>query len=61
MWWRLKGRPYAAVVVKDGFDGFTWLVDAITPARLAGISAGDELLEPTRLSPLERDGYDWTV
>ena len=62
MWWRLKRRPYAAVVVtEDGFDGFAWLVDANTPARLAGISAGGQLLEPTRLSPLERVSYDWTV
>ena len=61
-WWRLKARPYAAVVVtKDGFDALAWLVDPNTPTRLAGISVGDQLLEPTRLSPVERDGYDWKI
>jgi proteasome lid subunit RPN8/RPN11 len=61
-WWRLKARPYAALVVtKDGFDGFAWLVDPNAPTRLAGIAIGNQLLEPTRLSPLERDGYDWKI
>lgn len=62
VWWRLKNRPYAAVVVtKTGFDAFAWLADPNTPARLGGISVDGQLLEPTRLSPLERSGYDWTV
>lgn len=62
MWWRLKGRAYAAVVVANtGFDAFAWLTDPKTPTRLSGISVVDQLLEPTRLSPLERDGYDWKI
>jgi hypothetical protein len=62
MWWRLKGLPYGAVVVAHGgFDGFAWLHDANTPTRLAGIEVGIRCLRPTRLSPLERDGYDWQV
>ena len=62
MWWRLKGRPYAAVVVaKTGFDAFAWLADPNTPTRLSGISVDGELLEPSRLSSLERNGYDWKI
>ena len=62
MWWRLKGRPYAAVVVaRSGFDGFAWLEDAKTPSRLGGIDVEGQCLRPTRLSPLEKDGYDWKV
>ena len=62
MWWRLKARPYAAVVVARGsFDGFVWLHDANTPARLGSIAAGSQRFQATRLSPLERDGYDWKI
>jgi hypothetical protein len=60
--WRLKGRPYAAVVVaRDGFDGFAWVGAANSPARLGGIEVDGRRLQPTRLSPLEKDGYDWKV
>lgn len=62
MWWRLKGRPYAAVVVaRSGFDGFAWLQDARAPSRLGGINVEGQRLRPTRLSPLGRDGYDWEI
>ena len=62
IWWRLKGRPYAAVVVaREGFDGFAWLENAKTPSRLGGIDVEGQRLRPTRLSPLEKDAYDWKV
>jgi proteasome lid subunit RPN8/RPN11 len=62
MWWRLKGRPYAAVVVTSaGFDAFAWLTDPNTPNRLGRIVVESQILEPSRLSPLERNGYDWKV
>jgi proteasome lid subunit RPN8/RPN11 len=62
VWWRLKGRPYAAVVIaRTGFDGFAWLTGPSTPTRLGGIDVGGQLLEPSRLSPLERNDYDWKV
>ena len=62
MWWRLKGRPYAAVVFsQNSFDGLVWRTDPHTPERLAGILVDGQLLQPSRLSPLERDGYDWTL
>lgn len=62
MWWRLKGRPYAAVVVSHrDFDGFVWRVDAYTPERVAGILVGEQLLEPNKRSPLEKERYDWAL
>jgi hypothetical protein len=49
--WRLKGRPYFAVVVaKTGFDGFAWTTNAEEPVPLSGIYAGPNLLAPTGLS-----------
>lgn len=49
--WRLKGRPYLAIVVaRDGFDGFAWDGDSETPSLLGGITVGDVLHLPTMLS-----------
>ena len=51
VWWRLKHRPYAAIVVAaSGFDGLVWLNDPSRPQQLDGIRVGQQLLEPTRLS-----------
>lgn len=59
VWWRLKRRPYLAIIVTPtGFDGLVWLTGADVPARLDGILVDGRLLEPTRLSPLEREAYD---
>jgi hypothetical protein len=58
VWWRLKGRPYAALVVTaTGFDGLAWIENAATPIRVTELIANDRLMTPTRLSPLTRDGY----
>lgn len=54
IWWRLKGRPYVAVVVADsGFDGLVWVTGPETPQHLTGIVVDETTLEPTRLSSLE--------
>lgn len=59
VWWRLKGKPYLAIVVsRASFDGLAWRVDPKTPERLDGIVVGSLILRPTRLSPLEYDFYD---
>jgi hypothetical protein len=51
VWWRLKGRPYVAVVVtRAGFDAFAWLTGPDAPQFIIGVMAGDELLTPTGLS-----------
>jgi hypothetical protein len=52
--WRLKRRPYIAVVVApDSFDGLIWMGDAETPKQLDGLLVEDRILTPTRAS-LER-------
>jgi len=59
VWWRLKGRPYLAVVVsRSGFDGLAWTVDPRTRRRLDAIVAGGVLLRPTALSPLAEEHDD---
>lgn len=61
IWWRLKGRAYGAVVMSHlSFDGFVWITGPATPQRIGGLVVGERVLRPTGLSPLERDGYDWT-
>ncbi|MGH7412196.1 MAG: hypothetical protein ACREJ6_14215 [Candidatus Methylomirabilis sp.] len=49
--WRLRGRPYIAVVVaRTSFDGLVWVSDARTPRPLDGIIVGDRILRPTGLT-----------
>lgn len=58
VWWRLKGRPYGAIVVTaTGFDGLVWLNSPDAPTRLDSLIVDGRRLEPTKLSPLTKDGY----
>lgn len=48
LWWRLKGKPYAAIVVaKDGLDALVWTDEPHVPRGLDAVLAGDEVLRPT--------------
>jgi hypothetical protein len=60
VWWRLKGRPYLAVVVsRSGFDALAWLKDSKTAVRLQGITVDGKVLTPTGLTPLVwQDDYE---
>lgn len=59
VWWRLKGRPYIAVVVtQSGFDGFAWLQNPGEPQMLAGILVGGRLMSPTGRSQWQDDFDD---
>jgi hypothetical protein len=59
VWWRLKGRPYLALVVcRSGFDGLVWLDNPNSPQHLGGITIEDSLLKPTGLSRAECDPYE---
>lgn len=52
--WRLRGRPYLAIVAtRSDFDGLAWIDKSPRPARLDAISVDGQLLIPTRLSSLE--------
>ncbi|MCA9468316.1 MAG: Mov34/MPN/PAD-1 family protein [Nitrospira sp.] len=51
MWWRLKKRPYLAIVVApSGFDALVWLDNDRKPQRLDGVLDGQHLLHPTNNS-----------
>lgn len=51
MWWRLLGRPYAAVVVAPaGFDSIVWFKDPRTPECLTALRVANEPLYPSRLT-----------
>lgn len=47
VWWRLKGRPYAAVVIApDGIDGLAWMTGPHTAERIGGIKVDGRLIKP---------------
>ena len=53
VWWRLKGKPYLAVVVAPtGFDGLVWITDSASPRYLDSIVSGNTVHRPTQLSSL---------
>lgn len=58
VWWRLKGRPYMAVVVSHaGIDGLVWIKGPEIPLCLGGISVGTQTLKTTGLSFNRRYEY----
>lgn len=62
VWWRLKGRPYMAIVVAPGgLDGLTWREGPSAPERIAGVEVGGEILPASHRSPLrwtsDMEGY----
>jgi hypothetical protein len=59
IWWRLKNRPYMAIVVsKSGFDGLAWISDPKTANYIDGIVSGGLEFAPTKLSRIRDDLYD---
>ncbi len=59
VWWRLRGRPYAAVVVgQSGFDGLIWLQDPQEALHLDGIRVEGKLLKANKLSSLRLEPYE---
>jgi|SRR3989344_4055526 len=57
VWWRLRGRPYTAVVVApSGFDALTWLTSPHQPVALSAITVEGERLKPTGLTLRKTEG-----
>jgi len=53
VWWRLKGRPYLALVAtRSGYDGLAWLSDPKVPVRVSGLRVDATTLACTGLTPL---------
>jgi hypothetical protein len=51
MWWRLKKRPYAAIVVAaSGFDALAWIENPNVPRPFDALVAGNRILKPTNHS-----------
>jgi proteasome lid subunit RPN8/RPN11 len=59
VWWRLRGKPYAAVVVApSGFDALAWIASPQEPATLSAIMVDRERLVPTGRTLRKREmGY----
>ena len=56
IWWRLRGRPYLAVVVAEiDFDSLVWVTGPGTPQHLTGIVVDETTFDPTRLSSLGQE------
>lgn len=48
LWWRLKARPYLAIVVGPrNFDGLFWSDNPERPGSIRGMLVGSRLLRPT--------------
>ncbi len=59
VWWRLKGRPYLAVVAAETtFDGLAWIAGPTEAQRLDALLVDGAVLEPTGLSRLTPNVYD---
>jgi len=59
VWWRLKGRPYMAVVVsRTSFDALAWIKDPKVPQQLDGIITETTIFKPTNLTIVNGDRYD---
>jgi hypothetical protein len=51
MWWRLKKRPYAAIVIApSGFDAMLWLDGPLSPQQLDSLAVGSRILRPTNIT-----------
>lgn len=51
IFWRLKNRPYLALVFSNSdFDALVWIDDPRKPLHLEGILIKDQLLTPTNLT-----------
>jgi len=47
IWWSLKGRPYASIVVaRDGIDALAWVENPDTPIGLDEIHDGGKVVRP---------------
>ena len=62
LWWRLRGRPYAAIVIAgDTFDALAWIDGANKPEQVAHLAADNELHRPTALTLPQLDDFrKWT-
>jgi hypothetical protein len=59
VWWRLKGKPYFAIVAAPkSYDGFAWHLSPDDTERLGAVSVGAMTLSPTHASKTRMEGPD---
>lgn len=59
VWWRLRGRPYMALVVtQSGFDGLAWLAGPKEPEYVNGVVVGRTFFKASNVSLQEPFGYE---
>src|SRR6266478_4622904 len=57
VWWRLKGKPYLALVIRPmQFDAIAWMTGPRSPTPLYELQAGDIVLRPSGLT-LQRERF----
>jgi len=55
IWWRLRGRPYAALVYgPDSFDGLAWISSADNAQQISKIRTADGIERPATARSLEK-------
>ncbi len=56
VWWRLKNRPYVAMVFgKRDYDAFVWIDSPDSPKQLEGILVSDKLFKPTNRTRFDQN------
>ena len=61
VWWRLRGRPYMALVVSpSGFDALAWIEDPKKPEYVDGIVVDGAFFKASQTS-LEESIYDGSL
>jgi hypothetical protein len=51
IWWRLKGKPYLAIVVAQlSLDGVAWVCEPHKPVSVREVVVGANILKPTGLT-----------
>ena len=59
VWWRLRHRPYAALVfAPKSIDGLAWIDGPDAPEGLAAVRVGDQAIQTTGLSFRELERKD---
>ena len=62
LWWRLQGRPYAALVTADEtFDAIAWVVEPRTPEQVDALVVGGKEKVMATGRTLTGDGADETA
>ena len=60
VWWRLKCRPYMAIVVSaGGLDGLVWRTGPDVPEEIAGVKVGRKLLPASHRSLSRASRGSW--